>query len=198
MKKFGTTIAYPRPADKEDYQLSVLVFADASRVDECGQLGVLTGLLIGKMKKNAIYHAVSWMSHKSKRPVKSVPAAEIFAAAEGIYEGKTVAMAYSELLDVEIKIRVLVDSKDLFTSLSTQKNSIDKSIRGDVRCIRFEFQTGAVDEMSWIPGRINLADPMTKKDSCPTDALQFTLFSGRLCIDFEELAETKSSQKNFG
>ena len=198
LKKLGTTIAYPRPSDNSRYELSVLVFADASRIDDCGQLGVVTGLLIGEMKNNSIYHAISWMSHKAKRPVKSVPAAEIFAAAEGIDEGKTIAKAYSELLDMEIKLRIAVDSKDLFTSLSTQRNSIDKSIRGDVSCIRFEFQTGAVDTISWIPGQANLADPLTKKDSCLTDALQLTLFTGRLRFNFEEIAETKSSEKNFG
>ena len=55
-----------------------------------------------------------------------------------------------------------------------------------------------MDEISWIPGRINLADALTKKDSSIIDALQLPLFSGRLCMDFEEQAETKSSQKNFG
>ena len=112
------------------------MFADASRNDECGQLVALTGLLIGEMKKNAIYHAISWISHKAKRPIKSVPAAEIFAAAEGLDIGKTIAKAYSELLYMDIKVRLAVDSKDLFTSLSTQKNSIDKSIRSDVSFIR--------------------------------------------------------------
>ena len=55
------------------------------------------------------------MSYKAKRPVKSVPAAEIFAAAEGIDEEKTVSRAYSEHLDIAIKLRLRVDSKDLFT-----------------------------------------------------------------------------------
>ena len=198
LKKLGTTVAYPRPTDKDKYQLSVLVFADASRTDDCGQLGILTGLLIGEIKKNAIYHTISWISHKAKRPVKNVPAADILAAAEYIDEGNTISKAYSELLDMDMKVRLAVDSKDLFTSLSTQKNSIDNLIRGDVSCIRFEFQTGAVDQISWIPGRINLADPLTKKDSSITGALQLTLFTGRLCMDFEEQAETKSSQKNLG
>ena len=198
LKKLGTTIAYTRPSDKCQYELSVLLFADASRIDDCGQLGVITGLLIGEMRNESIYHAISWMSYKARRPVKSVPFAEIFAAAEGIDEVKTITKAYSELLDMEIKVRIAVDSNDLFTSLSTQKNSIDKSIRGDVSCIRFEFQTGAVETISWIPGQANLADPLTKKDSCLTDALQLTLLTGRLCFNFEEIAESKCSEKNFG
>ena len=83
--------------------------------------------------------------------MKSVPAAEIFAATEGIDEGKMVAQAYSEVMSMDIKMHLCVDSKDLFTSLSTQRNSIDRSIRGDVGCIRFKFETGSVDKISWIP-----------------------------------------------
>lgn len=174
------------------------MFSDASRVDENGQIGVLTGLLVGEMENNSIYHPLSWISHKAKRPVKSVPAAEILAATEGIDEGKTISSAYSELMCMDIKLRLCVDSKDLFTSLSTHRNSIDRSIRGDVSCIRFEFQTGAVDKISWVPGNVNLADPLTKKDSQLTDMLQLTLFSGKLCVDIDRVSETKCCEKNLG
>lgn len=56
----------------------------------------------------------------------------------------------NELLDVDVdvELRLCVDSKDLFTYLCTRKNSIDKSIRGNIGSIRFEFQTGAVDKIS--------------------------------------------------
>ncbi len=198
LKKYGTSISYPRPTDKTKYKLSILVFSDASRVDENGQIGLLAGLLVGEMEKQSICHALSWISHKSKRPVKSVPAAEILAATEGIDEGKMIAQAYSELMAMEIKMQLCVDSKDLFTSLSTQRNSIDRSIRGDVSSIRFEFQTGAVEKISRVPGNVNLADPLTKKDSQLSDLLQLTLYKGRLCVDLDASSETKHSQKNFG
>lgn len=59
LKKLGTTISYPRPSDNTKYELSILVFSDASRTDENGQIGVITGLLVGEMKNNTIYHALS-------------------------------------------------------------------------------------------------------------------------------------------
>lgn len=71
------------------------------------------------MKNGSIYHIISWISHKTKSPVKSVPAAEIMAATEGIDEGKMIAMAYSELLGFDVNMKLCVDLKDLFTSLST-------------------------------------------------------------------------------
>ena len=171
LQKLGTKISYPRPTDKTKYDLTILVFADASKGDDHGQLGLITGLLVGEMKNDAIFHTLSWLSHKSKRPVKSVPAAEILASAEAIDEAKMISHAFSEIMNMNIGVHLCVDSKDLFTSLSTQRNSIDRSIRGDVASIRFEFQVGNVNKISWIPGKINLADPLTNKDSQLTDAL---------------------------
>lgn len=198
LKRLGTFICYPRPTDTSNYELTVLGFADASKPNEYGQIGVLTGLLVGKLEQGSIFHSLSWISHKSKRPVKCIPAAEILASGETIDEAKSIAHTYRELLNMDISVQLCVDSKDLFTSLSTQRNSIDRSIRADVACIRFEFQVGCVDKITWIPGKINLADVLTKTDSPLLEALQLTLFNGRLNIDFQQSAETKSAAKNYG
>lgn len=53
---------------------------------------------MGEMIHDSIYHIISWIFHKSKRPGKSVPEAEIFAFTEGIDEGKTISIAYSDIL----------------------------------------------------------------------------------------------------
>ena len=198
LKRLGTAISYPRPTDKRDYELSILVFADASKPREHGQIGVLAGLLVGELESGSIFHSLSWISHKSKRPVKSVPAAEILAAGEAIDEAKSIAHAYRQLLGVKIGVQLCVDSKDLFRSMSSQRNSIDRSIRADVACIIFEFQVGGVDKITWIPGKINLADVLTKTNSPLTDSLQLTLFTGRLKIDFQKESETKFADKNYG
>lgn len=52
-----------------------------------------------------------------------------------------------------------------------QKNSIEKSVHGDVGCVRNEFQNGGVDKISRVSVHFNLADPLTTKDSVLTDAL---------------------------
>lgn len=54
-------------------------------------------------------------------------------------EAKSNAHAHSEFLDMHICICLCVDSKDLFSSLSTQDNSIDGYLRADVASIRCEF-----------------------------------------------------------
>ncbi len=197
LKKLGTTISFPRAPKGKEVPVSVVVFSDASRTDDRGQLCYIAGLLLGPLQKDSTFYTLSWQSHRSKRPVKSTPAAEILACSEAIDEGKVLKSVFSKILRISIKLIVVVDSKDLYTSLSTKQNSIDKSIRPDVNCIRFEFETQNVDEIVWIPGSTNLADPGTKPNSPLTIALQLTMFTGRLCMDFEK-AEAKSYNRSLG
>ena len=141
LKKLGSVIKYTRPFDEKDYQISVLVFCDAGRSTENARLSVISGLLIGSMESGSVYHAVSWFSHKCKRPVRSIPAGEILAAGEGIDDGVVLKRAYALLLDVDVDLIVALDSKDLYSSLSTQRKSIDRSVRSDVNFIRYQFET---------------------------------------------------------
>lgn len=62
-------------------------------------------------------------------------------------------------------MRFCVESKALFTSLSTKRNSIERSSSSYVSFIRFKFRASAVDKIYWVPGNDNLADPLTKEDS---------------------------------
>lgn len=193
----GTTICYLRPKRNQDHKMSVVIFEDASRIDKSCQIGIISGLLPGELKKGYVFHTF-WISHKCKRPVKSVLAAESLAAAEAIDEGEQLSKAFSENFRVEVKLLICVDSKELFTYLSTQILSLDKSIRCDVVCIRFEFETGEVDRIIWIPGKVNIADLLKKKDSPLSEVLQLTLTTGRICVDLESTMQTKSSEKIFG
>lgn len=96
---------YPRPTDKNDYELSIVSFSDASKVPKYGQLGMVTGILIGKLEANSIFHKISWIYHMYKRPVKSTPEAETFATSEAIDEAKIIYNTYKELLNIRLKVK---------------------------------------------------------------------------------------------
>ncbi len=130
-KKLGTTTLYKRPSNGS-IELSVLFFADASRKDDHGQFCFLSGLLFGDLKLDSIFHVLSWSSIKSRRPVKSVASAETLAAGEAIDEGKVLVNALAELLNIKIGLWVALDSKDLFSTLSSCRLALDRSIRYDV------------------------------------------------------------------
>ena len=91
----------------------------------------------------------------------------------------------------------MTDSKDLYTSLSAQRNSIYKSILADVNVIRFEYETHAVNTVAWIPGKINPADVGTKSDSALTQTVQIMLYTGKLQQDFSN-AEVRSADGSLG
>lgn len=73
---------------------------------------------------------------------------------------------------MEVGLRFCVEFGDHFTSLSTQRNSIDRYILGDISSLRYEFQTSAVEKISGIPGKGILVDPLTNKYSPLEDTLQ--------------------------
>lgn len=156
-------------------------------MDDNRQLGSICGLLVGDLPKGSIFHPICWLSHKSRRPVKSLLATGARAVSKSIDEANTIASVYPELFNTEIKVRTLVVSEGLFTSLSTQRISMDRPIRGDVGVIIYEFETGIADKILWIAAKINISDVLTKKDSCLTETLQLTLSSGTLPIKFESL-----------
>ena len=173
------------------------MFADAGRPSSHGQLGFIGGLLIGKLKAGSTAHTISWSSHLSNRPVKSIASAEVLAAGCAMDEGKIISDSYTKLLGVRVHLHVFVDSKDLFNSLSTCRVPEDKSIRGDIALLRYNYETQHVNKIIWIPGSTNLSDPLTKKDSPLKHPLQLMLFSGELPIDFDK-SECRDSSATLG
>ena len=97
-----------------------------------------------------------------------------------------------------MELIVVLDSKDLYTSLSTQRKSIDRSVRADVNYIRYQFEISNANRICWIPGRLNLADPGTKPDSPLIQALQLLLFSGILPFGFPQMESTSAADKPLG
>lgn len=84
---------------------------------------------------------------------------------------------------MRIGLAVLVDSKYLYISLSTQQNAIDKSIRADGNVIRFEYEVKNVYLICWLPGCTNLPDPGTKKNVPLCEALQLSMHTDKIVID---------------
>lgn len=118
-------------------------------------------------------------------PIRSIGASEILAACKAIRDGKILSHTMSKVLGVHITLNSIVDNKALLNSLSTGRNSIDKSIRVDVNCIRIAFERFNVDRIIWVPGKLNLDDPGTKLNSPLTTPLQLTMVYGRLANIFE-------------
>lgn len=184
LQRIGYAVSFPRVADNQDHKLSLIVFSDTGRSSDHGYLFYIALLLIDDIQRVSIFLVLYWSSHRSKLLVSSIGAADILAAGEEIYEGKMLFKSLYTVFSTPVPLVIEHDSKDMFTSLRTQKNSVDKSIRFDVNVIRFAFERRAVDKFVWISGLENLADPGTKSDSPITEAVQLALVDGRLVWDF--------------
>ena len=186
IQKLGSYSYYPRFDDNKDHCISLCVFCDAGRSLEAGQISTLSGLVFDDIAEGSMFHVLGWSSHKARRPVKSTAAAEILAASEAIDDGKMLARTLSYIYKSRIELVILLDSKDLYNSLSTQRNSVDKSVRDDVNYIRYDFECGNVSTIFWVPGKINLADPGTKPDSPLCEQLQITLNDGKISVPIKD------------
>lgn len=111
-----------------------------------------------RVQKDEVFRIVAWQRQKSPRPVRSTGTSAILAYGEAIVEGKIMARAMSLLLDADVPLVVSLDSKDLFESLSTQREIFNKSICVDVELICYEYEMDGVRTFLWTPGRKNLAD----------------------------------------
>ena len=120
----------------------------------------------------SIFLALNFSSHKSKRPVKSIGAAKIIAAGEAMDQEKVLANAYRVLLHIDFDLLIVLDSKDLFETLSTCRYFIDSSISADVGVIRYEFETHKLNRLTWVLSKLNLADPSTRPSSPLVQPLQ--------------------------
>lgn len=178
--------------------ISVLAFAIAGRRSDSAQLSTICGLLIGTFDKGSIYHTISWTSHKSKRPVKSIAAGENFAAGEGIEEGLVLKKyTYSLLLNVDTELFIVL-TPGIFI-LHWQRNASQSIVPCvDIYYFRCQFEDSNANHIFWIPGRLILADPGTNSDSSLKQALQLLLCSGKRPSSFSEFDATNSKEKPLG
>lgn len=113
LKKLETKISYPRPNYSSEYELSILVLPGTSKTDKNEQIGFITGLSLGYMKGTSIYHFLSSISQKLKcpcqLPVRNIPAVDTVAASEGIEEVKLISLSYSEIMNMDIMLKLCAD-----------------------------------------------------------------------------------------
>ena len=139
-------------------------------------------MLIGDPENSSVIHILQWGSHLSQRPVRSIASGEVLAVGSAIDKGKILSRTFSKLFKTYVPLSVVVDSKDLFTSLSTCCIPEDKTIRADLELLRYHYETHHLEELIWVPGSVNLADPLIKRDSPLSIALQLMIFDVTLPV----------------
>lgn len=164
LKRHATTTKYCRLKSGTIADISLVSFADASHKKEASQLYYIVGSMIGLVQNGNQFHLLSWASNRSRRPAKSMPAAEILAATEAVDEIVMLKRLLLKFLGVEVKSMIVVNPNKLYHAIYSKKNKIDKFVRPDVKEILFCFETTVV-VFAWIPVSLNRAGVGTKLES---------------------------------
>lgn len=147
LNQLVTIIGFEPPSDNSEYFVCIFVFPDVGLPSDSAQLFIVCGLLIGSLNHETYYLTVSRASHEAKCSVRFIAAEKIPAASEGINEGMILKRKYALLLILIIELLVVLDSKDLYTSLFTHRQLIDSSIPADVNYIWYQSELGSADQI---------------------------------------------------
>lgn len=89
-------------------------------------------------------------------------------------------------MQVEVRFSILTDSKDFFSSLTSQLHPIDKSVSSDLYTIRLNLEI-TVDISDWNRDSGNLADIGTKLSSPFVKTIAFAATTGIIHPDLKSL-----------
>jgi len=185
-------ITYIRPQDEVKSLARIVVFSDAGfpRMDvekKVAQEGNIVGIAFGS-KKGAIFHAISWISRKQRRVSNSSGMAETIAATTAVGCALNVQTVMFNITRKKLPITLVVDSMGLHRTLATQAQPRDSAMAAEVHGLRLDYEAKVLDYISWIEGKKNPSDCLTKPLSGETAGLMDALLQeGRLPVDVDVL-----------
>lgn len=163
--------------------LHLKVFSDSSfanNLDLSSQLGYIV-LICDKHDRCNIIH---YSSHKSRRIVRSVLGGEIYAFADALDFAYTTKHDLEAMLDRQIPLQMLTDSKSLFDVITKSSNTSERRLMTDIHSVREAYNKFEISDIGFIRTHNNPADAFTKLG--PNDALEHLLRNGRADFEVEQ------------
>lgn len=109
---------------------------------------------------------VAWGSHRQRRVTHSSFAAEAFALLHGLQASLTIASVAGVVMgdadQVPLPFHVVTDSLGVYDALSSHCETGSKEVRAVLEDLRDYYTSGAMASITWMPGRFQLADGLTK------------------------------------
>lgn len=163
--------------------LKIFVFVDAAfanNKDLSSQLGYVI-ILANEAKqtsdddtKAAIRvtgNIIHWSSTKSKRVVRSVLAAELYAMVAGFDIAAALKETINKVMDRHVPLVVCTDSFSLYECVTKLGTTAEKRLMIDILALRQSYELHEINEIRWIDGASNPADAMTKEKDKACGAL---------------------------
>jgi len=154
----------------------ILCYTDATHASlKCG---ASQGAYIILLHGNGKVIPITWQSKKVSRVTKSPLASETLALGEGADASYLLASLLKEILVLEEipKIKCVTDSKSLYDTLRTTNVTKDLRLRVDIARLREKIEKEEID-VSWVEGKYQLADSMTKGTASPNRLLDVLEYS---------------------
>ena len=169
LKKKNVSITFKKLGSPEDLKVEVYSDATHASLNDGASQGGFVIFLKGKGGKTV---PMSWKSKRLQRVTKSPLASETSALAEGADAGYLLASLVKEVfrLPSAPPIHCKTDSKSLVQTLHTSKSVSDQRLKVDIARLREMTQNDEIT-VSWVPGKMQISDPLTKHTATTTGLL---------------------------
>ena len=163
---------------------SIVIFTDALYAnlnDRLSSAGAYVTVLVDS--NNSCF--LTWHLNKLKHVLRSTLGAEAVSLCNGLKDAIQHHALLKELLNVnnfDLPILAFVDNKNLVESIYSTSLVKNNRLRIDIGVIKEKVKTKVVKSVSWYPGSIHIANPLTKRGA-QSNLLKTIRKSGKFDID---------------
>ena len=183
LKNNPLSIRYPKLCQSESW--SIVGFTDASYASLNDGVSSVGEYVIFLVDSNDNCCLLTWHSNKIKRVVRSTLGAEALSLCDGLEDAIQHRALLKQLLNAnnsDLPILAFADNKNLVESIYSTSLVENKRLRIDIGIIKETVKTKIVKSVSWCPGSIQIANPLTKCGA-QSNLLKTIMKSGKIDID---------------
>ncbi len=114
--------------------------------------------------KNGKCAPIDWKANKINRVVSSTLAAETLSLTKGLDAAVAFKWTLQQLLgdDGNIPVRAIIDNKDCYDSVHSTTDVQERKLRREIGIIKQMTTEKELEQLIWVRGPYQLADPLTK------------------------------------
>ena len=173
LKEINSIQSYPQLKGNEATDWEIFVFSDAALGNLNDGKGSVGAYIVWLKDRIGNCCPIAWQSRKIKRVVRSTIAAEGLALLEGLEAATYFRELISNLLIQEpnnLPITAFVDNKSIMEALQSTRLVDDMRLRIDIAAL-CEMQINNQITVKWCPGKIQLANSLTKRGASGIELL---------------------------
>ena len=155
------------PRDVTQWKMELFTDASWQNLAETGSTAGRVMVLSGGGQSYPVF----WASNRLRRVCHSSQQAEIMAMNSGVAEASYVEAVLEELTGVKVPIELSIDNKNAYSSITSTTAPTAKYVRREAAGVREALMEGDLKRIKLIKGKVQLADPLTKKRASADDLL---------------------------